>query len=227
MKLRQITDRSTRRIRVTTVDDESAVVTDDSAPDVTLVPNDTDAADLPSDGADAVAADPTAELQAARRGWWRRSAVRVIVPALVVGMSAGSGYLAWKYHQDGENNAASAESVIAATEATIALLSYTPDTVDAELEAARARLTGEFLDSYTSLTRDVVIPGAQEKKITATATVPAAAPVSASNEHAVVLLFVNQTVTVGTDAPTNTASTVQLSLDKVDGRWLVSAFDPI
>ena len=56
---------------------------------------------------------------------------------------------------------------------------------------------------------------------------PAAAPVSAKADHAVVLLFVDQTVTVGADAPTNTTSSVRVTLDKVGGRWLISAFDPI
>jgi len=32
---------------------------------------------------------------------------------------------------------------------------------------------------------------------------------------------------VGADAPTNTTSSVRVTLDKVGGRWLISAFDPI
>jgi len=50
---------------------------------------------------------------------------------------------------------------------------------------------------------------------------------SATPNHAVVLLFANQTVIVGQSAPTNTASSVRLTLDKVDGRWLISQFDPV
>ncbi|MBB5163651.1 hypothetical protein [Mycobacterium sp. AZCC_0083] len=41
-------------------------------------------------------------------------------------------------------------------------------------------------------TRDVVVPGAKERQVSAAATVPAAA--SVSENQAVVLLFVNQTV---------------------------------
>ncbi|EUA23488.1 hypothetical protein I553_5098 [Mycobacterium xenopi 4042] len=40
-------------------------------------------------------------------------------------------------------------------------------------------------------------------------------------------MFVDQTVTVGNDAPTDTASTVRVTLDKVGGHWLISGFDPI
>jgi Mce-associated membrane protein len=115
----------------------------------------------------------------------------------------------------------------AATDSSIALLSYRPDTVEKDLVAARDRLTGTFRDSYTSLTHDVVIPGAKQRQISAVATVPAAASVSATARHAVVLVFVDQTVVVGQDAPTSTASTVRVTLDNIGGRWLISGFDPV
>jgi Mce-associated membrane protein len=117
--------------------------------------------------------------------------------------------------------------VQAATDSTIKILSYRPDTVDRDLGAARDRLTGTFLDAYTSLTNDVVIPGAKQKQISAVATVPAAASVSATQNHAVVLVFVNQTIIVGNDAPSSTASNVKVTLDKQGDRWLISGFDPV
>jgi Mce-associated membrane protein len=40
-------------------------------------------------------------------------------------------------------------------------------------------------------------------------------------------VFVNQAVTVDGGAPSGTASSVRVTLDKVDDRWLVSAFDPV
>jgi Mce-associated membrane protein len=77
------------------------------------------------------------------------------------------------------------------------------------------------------LTHDVVIPGAKQKQVSAVATVPAAASVRATADHAVVLLCVNQAVVVGQDASTTTASSVRVSLDKIGGRWLISQFDPV
>jgi Mce-associated membrane protein len=53
------------------------------------------------------------------------------------------------------------------------------------------------------------------------------ASVSATASHAVVLVFVDQTIIVGTDAPTATASSVKVSLDKISGRWLISDFTPV
>ncbi|MCZ0730759.1 hypothetical protein [Mycolicibacterium iranicum] len=173
----------------------------------------------------------------AKRGiQWSRLVAFVVLPALALVLAAGAGYLKWL---DDTNRAGtmSAEptshpslaetTVQAAREGTIALLSYTPDKVEEQLGAARDLLTGEFRESYTSLTNDVVIPGAREKQISAIATVPAAASVSLSSDEAVVLLFVNQTVTVGQDPPTDTASSVRVTLEKVDHRWLISQFDPV
>jgi Mce-associated membrane protein len=158
---------------------------------------------------------------------WLRIVTHAVLPALIVVSALGAGYLKW---MDGTADAvdrARVESVQAATDITIAMLSYQPDTVEEDLGAARDRMTGEFRDSYTSLTNDVVIPGAREKRISTVATVPAAASVQASTDHAVVVVFVNQATTVGDDVPTDTASTVRVTLEKVDDQWLMSGFEPI
>jgi len=161
-----------------------------------------------------------------RRGWARPVAFAVL-PGLALLLALGAGFLKWQDSSVRDAEVARIESVQAAKDGTVALLSYRPDSVDKDLGAARDRLTGNFRDSYTSLTNDVVIPGAKQKQISAVATVPAAASVSAKEGQAVVLVFVNQTNTIGNDAPTDTASTVKVTLDKVGGRWLISGFDPI
>lgn len=150
-----------------------------------------------------------------------------LLPAAVLILAIVAGFLKWQEGSVRSDTDAGAESVAAARDGTIALLSYKPDTVEQDLEAARSRMTGTFLDSYTALTHDVVIPGARQKQISAEATVPAAASVSATGDHAVVLLFVNQTVNVGKDPATKTGSSVRVTLDKVHGWWLISGFDPV
>jgi Mce-associated membrane protein len=151
----------------------------------------------------------------------------VMLPAVALLLAAGAGYLKWEYASRQDSQRAAAESVTAAADTAAAILSYRPDSVDKDLSAARDRLTGSFLESYTTLVNDVVIPGAKQKKITAVAQVPAAASVSATPSHAVVLVFVNQATTIGNDPTTNTASSVRVTLDKIGDRWLVSGFDPI
>jgi Mce-associated membrane protein len=158
---------------------------------------------------------------------WTRVLAYGVLPTLAFIMAMLAGYLKWVDSSARSAEAAGIESVQVARDATVALLSYKPDTVEQDLTAARDRLTGVFRDSYTQLTNDVVIPGSKQQQITAVATVPAAASVSADRNRAVVLVFVNQTTTIGTDRPTDTASSVRVTLDKVGDRWLVSGFDPV
>lgn len=158
---------------------------------------------------------------------WSRAVAYGLLPGLVLLLTTAAGFLKWRDLSVRAVAAASSASMQAATDGTITLLSYRADTVEKDLEAARGRLTGSFLNAYTSLTNEVVIPGAKQKQISAVATVPAAATISTSSSHAVVLLFVNQTLTIGQNTPTNTASSVRVSLDKVGSRWLISGFDPV
>ena len=182
--------------------------------------------DIPdADSADsAVVADAAAPLTSNKR--LRTLAFRVL-PALVVLLGAGAGLLRWQDVSHRAIDTARTESVAAARDATEAILSYKVDSVEQDLGAARDRLTGSFLDSFSDLVNKVVIPGAREKKISAAAKVAAAASVSATAKHAVALVFVNQTVVIGGGAPSGSASSVRVTLDKIDDRWLVSGFDPV
>jgi Mce-associated membrane protein len=158
---------------------------------------------------------------------WTRVVAFGILPGVALVLALGAGYAKWRNASVRDAQVAGIEAVQTAKDGTVALLAYRPDTVEKDLTAARDRLTGAFRDSYTSLTDDVVIPGAKQKLISAAASVPAAALVSASDTHSVVLVFVDQTTTQGSDAPTNTASSVRVTLDKINGRWLISGFDPV
>ena len=188
-------------------------------------------ADEASETADAASESAEPE-EPKRRIQWARVLALGVLPAVALLLALGAGYLKWMDDSARVNDINSAksparEAMQTAKDSTMALLSYKPDTVEQQLTAARDLLTGDFRDSYTSLTNDVVIPGAKQKQISAVATVPAVASVSADPRHAVVLVFVNQTVIVGQGAPTGTASSVQVTLDKIGNRWLISKFDPV
>jgi Mce-associated membrane protein len=167
-----------------------------------------------------------APVEGGSRFSWTRLLV-VALPALALIIALGVAYLKWLDGTARESRTAAEASVRAASESTIAILSYKPETVDRDLKAAAERLTAGFRQQYTQLVNDVVAPGAKQQHIAAVATVPAAASVSATGKHAVVLVFVDQTTTIGNDAPTQTTSSVRVSLEKVDGRWLISQFDPV
>jgi Mce-associated membrane protein len=158
---------------------------------------------------------------------WPQVVAYGLLPGLALVLAAAGGFLKWQDSSARAAQLARIESVAAAKDSTIALLSYKSDTVEKDLEAAKNRMTGAFKESYSQLINDVVIPGAKKGHISTTASVPAAASVSATANHAVTLLFVNQTAVVDKHPPTDTVSSVRVTLDKVAGRWLISGFDPV
>jgi Mce-associated membrane protein len=158
---------------------------------------------------------------------WTRILSSGVLPGVALLLACGAGYLKWQDSTMRASEVASIESVQAAKDSTTALLSYRPRTVEQDLTAAQDRLTGDFKDTYRALIHDVVIPGAKQKQISAEVSIPATASVSATEDHAVALVFVNQTVVIGNGVPTATASSVKVTLDKVAGRWLISQFEPV
>lgn len=170
------------------------------------------------------AATPTA---ARRPIPWARVVAYGVLPPLALVLVAAGGYLYWRNSTADAANRAREDSVAAARSIAISMLTYEPQTVEQQLAAAEEQLTGSFRDTYGSLIDTVVVPDAKERQIAAVTDVPAAASVSAETDHAMVLLFVNQTVTVGAEPPTKTASSVRVMLDKVGDQWLISEYQPI
>jgi Mce-associated membrane protein len=158
---------------------------------------------------------------------WSRVVAYGVFPGLALLLAVAAGYLLWTDGSTDGVASARTESVRVASEDAVALLSYKAESADKDLNAARDRLTGDFKDAYTDLIRRVVIPGAKEKQISTVVKVSAAASVSATANNAVVLLFANQTVTMGQGVPTDTQPVIKVTLDKINGRWLVSHFDPV
>jgi Mce-associated membrane protein len=111
--------------------------------------------------------------------------------------------------------------------AVLKMLSYTPENVETTLNEAKAMLASPFRESYGELIQNTVIPGAKEKKITATCHVAGAAVESLTQDKASLLVFVNQQVTVPPAEPTDTASSVRVGMKKINGDWLIDAFDPV
>jgi Mce-associated membrane protein len=156
---------------------------------------------------------------------WPRVLVYGILPGLVLLLALAAGFLKWKDSSVRNADLIRSQSVTAARDSAVAVLSFRFGTVDSDVAAARERLTGEFRDTYAKVTQQTLIPDAKERHVIATATVPAAAAESTTENHAVVLLFVNQTVRIGDSRPTDSASSVRVTLDKVGERWLISGFD--
>lgn len=163
----------------------------------------------------------------ARLGTWSTVVVYGVVPGFTLLLATTAGYLKWQDSSVRDSDVARVQSLRAAKDSAVALLSFRPDTIERDVAAARSHLTGQFEDTYTQVTREVLIPSTKEQRVAAVARVPAEASVSASGNHAVVLVFVDQTVQVGSSAPTDATSSVRVTLDKVGERWLISGWDPL
>jgi Mce-associated membrane protein len=182
--------------------------------------------------ADSEPAEDVAEAEApAKRR--RLPSMTVGIAALGVLLVAAASVTAWLYFAQfrpaqATGPEAAQSALQAAQEGTVALLSYKPDTLDADLAAAKSHLTGEFLTYYTQFTDQIVKPAAAQKKVQTTANVVRAAVSDIAADTADVLVFVNQTTT-STDRPDPTManSSVLVHLTKVDGRWLISEFKPV
>ena len=156
---------------------------------------------------------------------WSRVLVYGLLPGLVLLLAMAAGLLKWKDSSIRNIDLARSQSVSAARDSAVAVLSFRSDTVDRDVAAARERLTGGFLDTYTQRTQQELIPNARERHVVATASAPLAASESVTQNHGVVLLFVTQTVRIGDAPQVDTGSSVRVTLDKIGDRWLISDFD--
>lgn len=163
----------------------------------------------------------------ARIGTWSTVVVYGLVPGFTLLLAMTAGYLKWQDSSIRDSDVARVQSLQAAKDSAIALLSFRPDTIENDVASARSHLTAQFQDTYTQVTREVLIPSTKEQHVTAAARVPAEASVSTSQNHAVVLVFIDQTVQVGSSPPTEAPSSVRVTLDKVGERWLISGWDPL
>lgn len=125
--------------------------------------------------------------------------------------------------QDRAGEGTRSEVVRAASEGAAALLTYTPDTVAADMYAATARLTGDFRDYYGRLTDTVIVPTAREQGISRSASVTESGVTTVHGDSAEALVFLRQ-VTRTTAAPDPVTERVgaRVELTRVDGRWLIS-----
>lgn len=160
----------------------------------------------------------------------RRLAVPVALAVLLLG---SVGAAAWSYVEmyrpdRATDDAVAATVVQSASDGTVALLSYSPDTLDADFANAKAHLTGDFLNYYTQFTADIVTPAAKQKSVKTSAQVVRSALGQLSPTSAEVLLFINQSTT-SKENPDGafTASSVKVGLTKIGNDWLISSFDPV
>lgn len=166
--------------------------------------------------------------RSARVVWGRLGAI-----LLAVALVASAGVAAWlyfeQYRPDQQTNDAAANVALdAAKNGTVALLSYSPESLDKDFAAAKSHLTGDFLSYYTQFTQQIVTPAAKQKSVKTSAAVVRAAVSELHPDSAVVLVFINQNTT-SKENPDGSfaASAVKVGLKKINDSWLISSFDPV
>ena len=150
--------------------------------------------------------------------------VALVVASVV--LSAGLLYL--QYRPDQQTNEAAAQSVIAAAkDGTVAVYTYSANTIDRDIASAQSHLTGDFLSQYQQYIQSPAPSEAKQNAVKTAATVAGAALVELHPGSAVVLLFVDQTTTSAQNPATSLASrSILATLVKVDGKWLISSMKP-
>ena len=178
------------------------------------------------------------ETQSEKRDGVLRRSARVVVGrigaiVLAVALIASAGLAAWLYfgqYRPGQetNDTAANVALDAAKTGTVALLSYSPESLDKDFAAAKSHLTGDFLSYYTQFTQQIVTPAAKQKSVKTAASVVRAAVSDMHPDSAVVLVFINQN-TISKENPDGSfaASAVKVGLKKINDTWLISSFDPV
>jgi Mce-associated membrane protein len=159
--------------------------------------------------------------------------VKVIPVILILLLLISGGVATWLYFKRYQPNQHTDPSVArtvvsAASDGTVALLSYSPDSLDKDFATAKSHLTGDFLAYYNQFTEQIVAPAAKQKSLKTTANVMGVAVSELHPDSAVVLVFVDQSSTSKDKPdPSMSASSVLVSMTRVDGNWLITKFDPV
>ena len=167
-----------------------------------------------------------------KRPRWLRN-VKLVPAILILLLLISGGSAAWvyfkQYKPDQQKSPDVARAVVsAASDGTVALLSYSPESLDKDFAAAKTHLTGDFLSYYNQFTEQIVAPAAKEKSLKTTAHVMGAAVSELHPDSAMVLVFVDQSTTSKDKPdPSMAASNVMVSLTRVNSHWLITKFDPI
>ncbi len=174
------------------------------------------------DGAEGGAVSDSAEASAAAPGRRKPSLRVAAVAAALAVLLALTGYLGWQDWQNKQLSEASESAQRAAVSYAQVLTSIDSDNVDENFKEVLDGATGEFKDMYSQSSvelRQLLI----ENKATAHGIVVESAVQSASKDKAVVLLFVDQSVSnTKLPDPRIDRSRMKMTLEKVDGQWRAS-----
>jgi Mce-associated membrane protein len=158
----------------------------------------------------------------------RKFAPVVLVLLLLISGGVATWLYFKQYRPDQQTDAAAAHAVVrAASDGTVAVLSYSFDSLDKDFANARSHLTGDFLSYYNQFSQATLAPIAKQKSMKTTAHVTEAAVSELHPDTAVVLVFVDQSTTIKDSPQTSLAvSSAVVQMARVNGSWKITGFTP-
>ena len=176
-------------------------------------------------------ADSPAPVERPRRGlppMVRKFAPVVLVLLLLISGGVATWLYFEQYRPDQQTDAGAAHAVMrAASDGTVAVLSYSFDSLDKDFANAKSHLTGDFLSYYSQFSQASLAPVAKQKSMKTTARVSEAAVSELHPDSAVVLVFVDQNTTIKDSPQTSLAVTSALvQMTRTNGNWKISGFTP-
>lgn len=147
---------------------------------------------------------------------WLLAGLALVAAGLVVATA-----WMWFAGDAGGDDSAARDAQVAAERAVVPVLSYDYQSLEADQKAAQAMMTGNYRKQYDKLFT-VLQENAPQTQTKVTATVVASGIVRASADRVRVLVFVDRPTTNKLSAePTVYKDQVTLSMQLVDGEWLV------
>lgn len=158
----------------------------------------------------------------------RSARARLVVPALSLALAIAlvlAGWFGLEARSDTKREDARRAVVAAATGYAVDLTTYDHARLDADFQKVLDNSIGDFRSEYTAAS-DSLRKFIAQFKAKATGKVLESAVLSGDSKRAVVLLFVDQTVTnANAKDPRIDRSRMKMELEKQGGRWLISGLD--
>ncbi|MFV9634544.1 DUF3329 domain-containing protein [Mycobacterium neumannii] len=212
---------STDRDRDTGEDTESTPTASESGETTTEATVDSDAAERDAATDNETADDGGGDEPPTARGR-RRRVLWVAVVVAFLALLGTTGFLGWQLWQERQVDAAAEQARQAAVTYAQTLTSIDSARVDENFDAVLDGATGEFKDMYSQSStqlRQLLI----DNKASAHGVVLDSAVQEATMDRAVVLLFVDQSVTnTNVPDPRIDRSRIKMTMEYVDGRWRAS-----
>ncbi|WP_330252841.1 hypothetical protein OG874_43515 [Nocardia sp. NBC_00565] len=155
------------------------------------------------------------------RRWLPRPLTGILMLLVVVSVVLAAVF-GWKLETRNDRQAAGMAALAAARDYAVALTSIDSSHIDSDIATVLTGATGEFKTMY-SQSAEQLKPMLVQAKSVSKGHVVAASVQSASDNQAVIMLFVDLEITnVTNPTPRVDRNRVLMTMDRVDGHWLAS-----